>query len=433
LTFRDRTDAGIQLGEQLAKLDLPDPVVVGMARGGIPVGFEIAKAFEAPLDVIVVRKLGHPAQPELGLGALAEGGVRVINTDLVSQLQVPQSLIDQVAAREQIELDRRVSAYLGDRPAVAVNGRTVIVVDDGLATGFTALAAVEAMRKRGARRVVLAVPVAPPSAVATLRAVADEVACLDVTERFFGISEWYSDFRQVSDDEVVELLEKAHEAASRRSRSSSMDASVSEVRISAGGHLLPGDLAVPPDATGLVLFAHGSGSSRLSPRNKSVARVLQEAGLATLLFDLLTEDEASERNNVFDISMLASRIVEATTWARESWSHEKAVGYFGASTGAAGALLAAVRQGPRISAVVSRGGRPDLAEGVLPLVTAPTLLIVGGRDPVVREMNEQALAELRCERRLDVVAGATHLFEEPGTLEQVAELAAGWFAGHLRR
>jgi dienelactone hydrolase len=186
----------------------------------------------------------------------------------------------------------------------------------------------------------------------------------------------------------------------------------------------------------LVVFAHGSGSSRHSPRNQAVARRLHADGFGTLLLDLLTEaEDALERGGGrlrFDVDRLADRLVAAVGWldARPELRPE-VIGYFGASTGAAAALVAAARQGDRIAAVVSRGGRPDLAGDALPLVTAPTLLIVGGRDREVLELNERASRRMRCEHRLEVVDGATHLFEEPGTLERASELAAGWFARHL--
>jgi predicted phosphoribosyltransferase len=206
MAFLDRRDAGRRLAAMLGDLATQRPVVAGMARGGVPVAHEIARALGAPVDVIVVRKLGHPSQPELGLGAIGESGVRLVNRTLVDQLRVPEEVIDAVAAREAGELERRLRVYRGNRPPVAVEGRVVIVVDDGLATGFTARAAVQVMRKRGASRVVLAVPVGPPAAVTALREVADDVVCAETTERFFGISEWYVDFHQVSDDEVAALL-----------------------------------------------------------------------------------------------------------------------------------------------------------------------------------------------------------------------------------
>jgi len=192
-------------------------------------------------------------------------------------------------------------------------------------------------------------------------------------------------------------------------------------------------LEVPDGAKGIVLFAHGSGSSRLSPRNAYVARVVREAGIGTLLFDLLTEDEASDRSNVFDIEFLATRLKAATDWIRHIGSAQGlGIGYFGASTGAAAALVAATDD-ETIGAIVSRGGRPDLAGPALPKVKAPTLLIVGGEDTDVIELNEEAYERLTCKKELRIVPGATHLFEEPGTLEEVARLARDWFQLHLRK
>jgi putative phosphoribosyl transferase len=209
-----------------------------------------------------------------------------------------------------------------------------------------------------------------------------------------------------------------------------------EVRLPAGAATLKGNLGIPEDARGVVLFAHGSGSGRHSPRNRYVAEVLREAGLATLLVDLLTPEEEEvdlrTRHLRFDIGLLADRLVDATDWLIENPNTRNLrVGYFGASTGAGAALVAAAERPRQVGALVSRGGRPDLAGEALPRVTAPTLLIVGGEDEPVIGMNREAMEQLRAKKELEVVAGATHLFEEPGKLEEVARLAAGWFAQHL--
>lgn len=209
-----------------------------------------------------------------------------------------------------------------------------------------------------------------------------------------------------------------------------------DIEIPAGNVQLNGELIIPEGATGIVLFAHGSGSSRHSPRNQFVARVIREGGIGTLLFDLLTREEESvdiyTRHLRFDIRLLAERLMEATRWLeKESDTSDLNVGYFGASTGGGAALVAAAELGADVKAVVSRGGRPDLAGAALPKVTAPTLLIVGERDEPVIEMNKEALAQLNCEKELKIVPNATHLFEEPGTLEEAARLATEWFKRHL--
>jgi putative phosphoribosyl transferase len=209
-----------------------------------------------------------------------------------------------------------------------------------------------------------------------------------------------------------------------------------EVRIAAGRAILDGNLTIVDRATALVLFAHGSGSSRHSPRNQFVARTLNDAGLATLLFDLLTpEEEAIDlrtREHRFNIGLLAERLVQATKWAhQQEQTRDLRVGYFGSSTGGGAALVAAAEIPQDVGAVVSRGGRPDLAGDALPKVQTPTLLIVGGNDDIVIELNEQARDRMRCEVKLEIVPGATHLFEEPGTLEKVAQLASDWFVNHI--
>jgi putative phosphoribosyl transferase len=211
---------------------------------------------------------------------------------------------------------------------------------------------------------------------------------------------------------------------------------MSEIRIPAGRATLNGGLTIVDQATALVLFAHGSGSSRHSPRNQFVARTLNEAGLATLLFDLLTpEEELIDSRTAelrFDIDLLAERLVHATNWAKEQ-PQTRALGidYFGSSTGGGAALVAAAQLPEQVAAVVSRGGRPDLAGPALPSVKAPTLLIVGGEDHVVIDLNEKACAQMKCEVKIEIVSGATHLFEEPGALEKVADLASAWFLLHV--
>ena len=205
-----------------------------------------------------------------------------------------------------------------------------------------------------------------------------------------------------------------------------------EIKIQAGGARLGGHLLVPAGAGGIVVFVHGSGSSRHSPRNRFVARALGEAGLGTLLFDLLTPDEELDRANVFDIRLLAGRLAEVTRWLRGTEEARHAgFGFFGASTGAAAALWTAADVDADVDAIVSRGGRPDLAMPRLAEVRAPTLLIIGSRDDTVLELNRAAQARLRCENELAIVEGATHLFEEPGALEAVADLARAWFVEHL--
>jgi len=432
--FTDRVDAGRQLARQLLYLRGRDVVVLGIPRGGVPVAFEVAAALDAPLDVIVVRKLGVPFQPEFAMGAIGEGGEELVDESVVALTGVTDAEVSAVEARERRTLDERVERLRPGRERLPLDGRTVVIVDDGVATGATARVACDVARRFGAETVILAVPVIAAETLAEMTG-ADDIVYLAAPETFWAVGQFYTDFSATTDDEVARLLDLAARRVTGQDTGAAADpeddADV-EVEIPVGTATLHGHLHLPASPTGVVLFAHGSGSSRHSPRNQYVADVLFQAGLGTLLFDLLTPAEELDRANVFNIDLLGRRLAEVTRWVTDRADTSGCrIGYFGASTGAAAALWAAAEPGGQIAAVVSRGGRPDLAGAKLPQVTAPTLLIVGGADATVLELNREAQRLLPGETRLAVVPGATHLFEEPGALGAVAELAADWFTRYL--
>ncbi|MCG3116985.1 MAG: dienelactone hydrolase family protein [Candidatus Manganitrophus sp. SA1] len=455
MVFKDRAAAGRRLAESLQEFQNENPIVLALPRGGVPVGYEVARTLNAPLDVMIARKLGAPGQPELGIGAIAPGGVRVLNEEAIDMLGIREAEIEAIAAEEERELARRLRRFRGDRPPPALRGRTVILVDDGLATGVTAKAAIRAIRKEEPRRIIFAVPVCASDTARSLSEEVDELVCLEAPPYFGAVGLWYQNFEQTSDEEVLEWLERAREKTGevegREAPATGPNSPVGglnspagrpnsdaarSVTVTAGRIRLQGDLRIPAGARGIVLFAHGSGSSRFSPRNRFVADVLHRAGLATFLLDLLTaKEESIDRVTAalrFNIGLLAERLVEATDWvARQTETGLFRVGYFGSSTGAAAALIAAARRPDRVGAIVSRGGRPDLAGPALSEVRAPTLLIVGGGDRQVIELNKGAMARMRAPAELKIIPGATHLFEEPGALEQVARMASDWFVRHL--
>jgi len=433
--YDDRFDAGSKLARRLEPFRGQNVVILGLPRGGVPVAFEVATALRAPLDVLVVRKLGVPAQPELAFGAIGEDGVRVINDSVVRAAGLRDDAMDEVERQQRTELQRRSERFRRGRDRILLTGRIAVIVDDGMATGATAQAACQVARAQGASRVVLAVPIGPDDIVERLTGYADEVVCLNTPAFFAAVGQGYRNFTQTSDDEVVALLDRASDGYRPATATGSAAAPPlrdEEIHVTVGTVSVAGHLTIPEHPSGVVVFAHGSGSSRHSTRNRYVAEVLNAAGLATLLFDLLTPAEERNRANVFDTELLASRLVDVTGWlAGQSDTTSLAVGYFGASTGAGAALVAATDPRVTVRAVVSRGGRPDLAGSALSNVVAPTLLIVGGRDEMVLELNRRAQAAIPGECKLVVVPGATHLFEEPGTLEQVAKLARDWFIDHL--
>lgn len=449
--FRDRAEAGKQLAAELDEYRGRDDVIVlALPRGGVPVGAEVARALGAPLDVFLVRKIGLPGHEEFAMGAIASGGVVMINEHVVQTYGVSRQQIESVVERERGELERRERRYRGNNSLPSLAGKSVILVDDGLATGSSMRAAVEAVRGLDPAETIVAVPLAPAETCEALAAEVDRVVCALTPEPFYAVGLWYRDFSQTTDDEVVHILERARTeiaASPKRDPASQQPAAAGRnsartavgthaVRIQAEGVSLDGDLTIPTAATGLVIFAHGSGSSRHSQRNIAVAVALQRHGFATLLLDLLTPEEESIDARTahirFDIPLLASRLVAAAEWASVHRATQGLpIGFFGASTGGGAALIAAAARPERIAAVVSRGGRPDLAGDALPAVKAPTLLIVGENDNVVLQLNEQARAAMRAEVELSVVSRATHLFEEPGALEEVARLAGDWFSQHL--
>ena len=429
MVFRDRTQAGRLLVDRLERYRATRPMVLGLARGGVPVAVEVARALATDLDLVVARKLGAPANPEYAIGAIAEGGAVYVRKEAVAETGVSEGEVAALAEREAIELGRRVRLYRGGRPMPDLAGRTVIVIDDGVATGATARAAARSARLRGASHVVLAAPVIAAGSVADLRVDYDDVVAVDFPGSFISVGRWYERFDQVSDEEVLECLRRACHVE-EESVEIPFDGSRS------GPGSLQADLVVPPGAKGLVIFVHGSGSSRRSPRNVLVARELQRACLGTLLFDLLTPGEAAEDQATgrfrFDIPFLTSRALAAARWAsHHPRTRGLGIGLFGASTGAAAALAVAAENPELVAAVVSRGGRPDLVPPTdLTRIHAQVLLVVGGRDEEVLRLNRSVLRHIPS-AQLSVVPGATHLFEEPGALESVARLAAGWFTGRL--
>jgi predicted phosphoribosyltransferase/predicted alpha/beta-hydrolase family hydrolase len=429
MQFQDRLDAGRQLAAALSAYRGRHPLVLAIPRGAVPMGKLVADELQGELDVVLVRKIGAPFNPEYAVGAIDETGWIYRNPEAYDD-----SLAEHLAeeGRKQLEVIRRRRAqYTPGRGPVDVRDRVVIVVDDGLATGATMIAALHALRQQQPARLICAVPVAPPDIVAKVGAQADEVVCLHQSPWFQAVGQFYRHFDQVEDEEVIAVLRRAHP---QQLDEGTVRIALADVTLEGELHLGKTPGSKPGEApSAFVLFAHGSGSSRHSPRNRQVAQTLNKAGIGTLLFDMLTVDEDRDYERRFDIGLLNQRLAGATAWLRER-APKATIGYFGASTGAAAALQAAAQLGPDVvKAVVSRGGRPDLAGArALGHVSSPTLLIVGSRDEEVLALNREAQRRMvGASTELLVVPGATHLFEEPGTLEQVAAAASEWFTRQL--
>ncbi len=423
--FSDRATAGRQLADALARFAAESPVILGLPRGGIPVAAQVAHALEAPLDILMVRKMGTPLAPAIAIGALAEGGVQVLDTVMCEQIGIELDDIPRMVRDHARDIDRRTIELQRHHRRLDLRGRLVIIVDDCLVTGSTAHAAIRSARRSGAACVILAVPVGTREALRRLGEVADEIVCLEVPTQDTSVSTFYGTFPQVSDVEVFSALGVSIES---RSCASNSGRTIEDIVLDVGSVHLPARLTLVEGASLLVIFAHSSGHGRHSPRNRESAELLHHAGVSTLLLDLLTEGEAVDRRNAFDIHGLADRLMTAVDWAGSSpRTAHLGVAIFGASTGAAAALEVAARRPDVVRSVVSRGGRPDLAEAWLDLVRCPTLLIVGGDDVEVLRLNYVAGQHLLCPSALEIVPGATHLFAEPGALQSAAAAARDWF------
>lgn len=417
-TYWNRDHAGRQLARSLRRYSMAQPLILALTSEGVVVARQVADRLNAELDALVVVEVHHPEEATIAIGAVSEGGISVIDRDACERHGLSPSEVEASVHRGVSEAKRRVLAIRGSRTLVDLSDRLVIIVDDGIASGVRMSAAAAYARRSGASRIIAAAPVGWRTAVENLQAVADEVVCPSILTEYRPVDDCYEEEEVITDSEIASILRLAarHEVV------------ISVVDPHDRGWQVHTTLGVPRGAHGVVVFAHGSGSSRLSPRNQEVAASLNEAGFATVLFDLLTEDESRDRSLVFDIDYLADRLLAVIDWcAQDERLRDQPIGLFGASTGAAAALTAAAQRPGGVRAVVSRGGRPDLAGRALPSVQAATLLIVGGDDDEVLRLNEEALQRLGGTSRLEVIPGATHLFEEPGALERVSRLAASWF------
>ncbi|WP_174547046.1 phosphoribosyltransferase family protein [Nocardiopsis dassonvillei] len=431
LPFADRSEAGRRLAERVRPFAVDEPLVLALPRGGVPVGAELALRLGADFDVLMVRKIGLPGHPEMGVGAVAEDGRVLYDDRALARLHVPRQALSDTVAAERDELDRRRRVYRGERPPPRIAGRDCVVVDDGVATGGTARAALRMVRQAGPARLVLAVPVASPEAVALLREEADALVVLSAPDNFRAVGEWYRDFGQLSDDHVTAILAENAHTRPRTGRTR-------RVRVPAGGVHLDGDLTVPAETRGAVVMAAGEG--RADERWRSVASVLQQAGYATLLMDLLTEQEsppgsfdtAPDTASGVGADELGERLGAAAAWLRRTpETADEPLGVLASGDAAASALVAAARYPRDVAAVVAHGGRIDVAEASLPDVRASVLVLLEGDDSFLRELGEWTRARIGGSTDLRVVSGAERLLRDSREWRRVAAEALDWFDRHL--
>jgi putative phosphoribosyl transferase len=434
--FADREDAGRRLARRLMDdtvFGVPDDVVVlALPRGGVPVAHQVARALAVPLDVMVVWKFGVPFAPEIAMGAAAEHGSSFVDRGVVRGAVVSDAQV--VAAQERAcgEVARRVERYRADRPPPALEGRTVLLVDDGVATGKTALAACRAAASQGAHRTLLAVPVAPPEAVRELRMEADDVIALELPGDFENVGQWYEEFPQVEDEEVVRRLLDATISAPPYARTAGRSGAVirptlrQEITVTLPNVRLPAELLVPLGAQGLVIVshAHGHDGGRRDPHNRDIVERLSAVGrIATLVVDLLTPQEAFWEENTVDLDLLVRRLHAVTDAVRDDFTW---LGYLGAGAAAGAALRIAAEADSAITSVVTIDGRLEQSGSWLSDVAAPVLLIVGAGDSDALRRHSQAYDRLPTAELL-VVPDVTQVLAVSSSLEQVADRAREWF------
>jgi predicted phosphoribosyltransferase/dienelactone hydrolase len=419
MVFRDRIDAGRQLAAAVKEKGFENPVVLGIPRGGVPVAAEVARATKGELAVVVARKLGAPGNPELAIGATTETGASYINAAVATAAGASREYIEAERHRQVLEAHRREELFDSHRRP-PVQGRTVIVVDDGVATGATAIAAVRSLKREGAARVVLAIPVGPPEMVDLLRQEADEVICLCEEEDFWAVGQFYVHFEPVNDDEVLSTLNEFKAAVA-------VDP-MRRVVIARDGVQLIGNLMTPTGAGPfpLVIFVHGHGSSKESPRNVVIASRLVDDGIAALLFDLSSHGESSNDDRGMDAYV--DDVEAAFAWARhQGVVQADSVGIAGSSLGGtiAAAALAAGRVSPKTMVLRAPPMEPEEFDSI----HVPTLVLIGSEDPLRRRV--EIGVKGRAAFTLHEVQGAGHLFEEPGTLEHALVQTVSWFRTNL--
>ena len=305
--FENRSQAGQLLAAKISELKLQNPLVIALPRGGVPVAYEIASLLQCPLDVMMTKKIGAPGNAEYAIGAVGEDGTSAYNKEAIAALKIEKSVLRKLSEQKALEIREQIKKFRGNRRPETIAGKDVIVVDDGLATGATMIVALRILRKNHPGRLIVALPVAPAESLEKLREEADEVICLMSPKNFLAVGLWYDEFDQVPDEEVIRLLEETRTASVIQE----MEVPIEDDKVS-----LTGDLNLVANGKGLIIFAHGSGSSRHSPRNRIVAEALLRHGIATLLFDLLTREEDANPQARFDIPLLTRRLDGTLQWAR---------------------------------------------------------------------------------------------------------------------
>ena len=433
MTFHDRADAGRKLAEALVPVLKPPCVVAGIPRGGVAVALPIVERFRVPLTVVYARKLTAAAAPELAFGAIDEDGHTIVDAQSVASLGLSPADVEQAKQRVSKEIRRRMTTYGVPALGHYLPDTAVVLVDDGLATGLTMRAALEYVRRHGAREIIVAVPCASTSAAREFERTADRFVSLVVDPDFRAVGQYYRDFSPVSDEQVIAMLTGARGPAAQKPEAAATD----DLRLvfrNSRGLALTGRLLVPatPGPCPTVVFAHGWGSSKDSPRNRTVAEALRRLGFAAFLFDFTghgesegTREDSTPEQQVNDLAAA----LNALEGFEEVDRHR--LGVVGASSGGAVAVRGAARD-PRIRVLVLRSPNLAGAEDAVPRVRVPALLVVGEHDEPIRAALGPLFGRFGGPRALEIIPGGNHLFDDPAALTRATAAMVAWFKDNLK-
>jgi putative phosphoribosyl transferase len=426
--FESRDEAAQRLADKLRNLKGQNALVLAIPRSSVPMGRIVADAIEGELDLLLIHRFTDSRHPELDLGSVTEDGEVYLNRS-AQHYGYTEHEVEKAALEEIRNLQEQRRTYTPGSSAIDPSGRTTLIVDDGTGSLHTMMAAVRYLDAQGARRIMLATPVA---SLTTIKALGEnvDVCTLAVPDIVDSATGFYRNLPLVSDHQVIQELNRTLRIPAQNGEESRQR----EILISSGPVALTGFLSLPEDAGALVILAHGQGQGRFNWRSRLIADSLEKAGLATLMVDLLDDEESEDSRNVTNVPLLAHRLNMITEWiARDSSLREMDLGYYGSSSEGAAILQTAAEHRLKTRAAAVRGTRPDATQSYLKYVQAPTLLIVPGDDDDLLNQNRSAFEELRCEKRLQVMPDASEDFEEPGTSETLADLVTGWFRTNLAR
>jgi putative phosphoribosyl transferase len=426
--FESREEAAQRLADKLKNLKGQNALVLAIPRSSVPMGRVVADAIEGELDLLLVHRFTDSRHPELDLGSVTEDGEVYLNRS-AQHYGYTEHEVEKAALDEIRNLQEQRRTYTPGSSAIDPSGRSVVIVDDGTGSLHAMMAAIRYLDAQGARRIFLATPLASLNTIKALGENVD-VCTLAVPDIVETVTGFYREFPLVTDRQVMQALNRTLRIPAQNGE----DSRRREILVSSGPVSLTGVLSLPDDAKALVILAHGQGQGRFDWRSRLIADSLEKAGLATLMIDLLDDEESQNSRNVTHVPLLAHRLNLVTEWiARDPDLSEMDLGYYGSSSEGAAILQTAAEHRLKTHAAAVRGARPDATQSYLQYVQAPTLLIVPGDDDELLNQNRLALEELRCEKRLQVMPDASEEFEEPGSSETLADLVTGWFRTHLAR